>query len=438
MGKKQKRKGKEWQQVAPFSSRVLCLLTNTHAHTHTHIHIHLCVCFFSDLYDQLDALRTAVRLGYETKRTVIIPTLRMKVIERASFWTMARAYEDETVPEIPWSRLLDFEALKETFGVSVVERPGEARHLWGSEEPLAAQTDDVLRVEVIKALRPAAPMNGSWRRWWNSVQTSFSLSRPDNGLTDKKEEDPRVVHYTPTYSEFMLAQKDRHIVQCGSLSTTLFRKSLTSMAQAELYQALNTWLLVRPNQMQQLNTAAQGIVGAMGGSGAFMALGVGNKAKQNVRDMSIELLGNMPISQAVSLSLPLQSSSRLAHWLTGDQSDRRALLEACVEYRQDVDPGYPVTYVLGESVYDDQAPWIRPLFPCVFTKADMLDWRKLDYNWWDVLDTTTSLGGEEHKVWLSSILDILVASQGKLFYIFYFSLLSGEQRLITVLQPIHF
>ncbi|ORZ00894.1 hypothetical protein BCR43DRAFT_485994 [Syncephalastrum racemosum] len=337
----------------------------------------------------------------------------MKAIERAPFWTVARAYEDETVSEIPWSRLLDFEALKETFGVSIVERPGEARHLWGSEEPLAAQTDDVLRVEVIKSFRPVAPMNGSWRRWWGSLQTSFSLSTSDAALTGK-EGDPGVVHYTPTYSQFMLIQKDRHIVQCGSLSTTLYRKSLQSLAQAELYQALNTWLLARPNKMQQLNDAAQGIIEAMGGSGAFMALGVGDKAKRNVRELSIELLGNMPISQAVSASLPLQSSSSLAHWLTGDQSDRRALLDACVAYRQDVDPGYPVTYLLGESVYDDHARWMRPLFPCVFTRADMLEWKKLDYGWWNVLDATSSANGEE-KVWLSSVLDILVASQAYSF-----------------------
>ncbi|KAI9301376.1 hypothetical protein BJ944DRAFT_290998 [Cunninghamella echinulata] len=132
-----------------------------------------------------------------------------------------------------------------------------------------------------------------------------------------------------------------------------------------------------------------------------------------VNAIVFEILGDMPINQAVSASFPIQPSSLLEQLNNKNDNNNGSndveLLQACVDYRINIDPLYPIVYLVTDIPWDSNI--LKPLndfFPCLFTKNDFKKWNIIQTGWalnnkmglYDVVD---------YDEILSPFLDILIA-----------------------------
>ncbi|CAO3618533.1 unnamed protein product [Cunninghamella blakesleeana] len=133
-----------------------------------------------------------------------------------------------------------------------------------------------------------------------------------------------------------------------------------------------------------------------------------------INSIVFEILGDMPINQAVSASFPIQPSTLLDE-LNNKSNDINnnknsiELLNACVDYRLNIDPLYPIVYLVTDIPWDSNI--LKPLndfFPCLFTKNDFKKWNIIQTGWasndkvglYDVVD---------YDEILSPLLDMLIA-----------------------------
>jgi hypothetical protein len=239
------------------------------------------------------------------------------------------------------------------------------------------------------------------------------------------------------------ALKHRQYIQFGALSSTPRYQVHATSAQADLRQALSHSLFVRPDQMKPLQQQADRVIETLGGTDNFgtLILNLGKVVETDGRvnttqgkltmdeldvatqrvlmdTVVMELFGDVPINHAVAAALPVKPDSSLATVLSQqhEQVDRQQLLNACLEYRHRYDEQYPIYYFASDHI---PVPALRPdiygpllsHFPCLFTKADMKQWGKLDLKNWTGAFLQDQ--GVDAEAMLSPILDILIAGQGK-------------------------
>lgn len=367
----------------------------------------------SNFFEQQESFRAAIRLGYDTNRTVIAPHLRLgDDVPRTSFIDLAIAYTPcITCVEIPWSSLYDLSPLEKEFGIRIVERAG---HGWGKQETwLNGQVESIAHVEVGRARK---------QKWTEAVYQWIRT--------------PRRMRRIHSLSELKALQEQ--IVYCGSLSGSSLRKDLSkSESQVLLHQEMMTRIMSRPRGIESIAQAADRIVDSLGGANNFSGLAIHMKeyvrhGKDNadispkayqkaVKELILEMYGNIPLNEAVSASMPIEGESTLQLVIAENihVRDRKILLDACLDYRRKMDPQYPIFYLFSGVtdilVYDA----LSEFFPCTFSMQDMLDFRVIDDNWSD------------HPSLFLPILDILIASQGKFQHVSRYNLLSRPNSVLN-------
>ncbi|KAG2228196.1 hypothetical protein INT45_009243 [Circinella minor] len=337
----------------------------------------------------------AVRLAYETNRTVVAPPLRL-------------VYDNDTRIQFPWSQLFDFKPIEEAFGIRVVDRPLPLPRSYDRLEEDRVQKNEIWpaeyyeRVDITQneRLQQQKPVN-DW--------SSSSFMQWVQNITKSVVPPPVVPRTRSIFILEELKELENPYVHCHALSSWMFRKSLDAIdQQVQLNLALTTNMLTRPDKVVPMTNAAKAIVRELGGVGKFSGLtvhmdqmvpqgqadkwlfgddnsdddneqGVGEedkkynvtaasllmkqRRKDAMKDAALELFSSMPINQAVSAALPIQPSplrDYLEEQKTHDQQqekeeseqhtstplDRRRLLNVCKDYRRHIDSKFPVIYLM--------------------------------------------------------------------------------------------
>lgn len=424
-----------------------------------------------DFTDQHEAFRNALRLGQELNRTVIAPMLRLgRPLHWQSFEKLTEAYAQDKRQqqqachntaspatclqrlnewtEIPWSSLFDLEAITDEFGISIIERT--SGHGWGINETAHQVKDsisDVVVLDVMTFIENATFHNSNNNNQGSKIkklggflgrQFSIVNQQPRQQIDGNKPFLKTVIH-----AHQWPALRHRQYIQFGALSSTPRYQVHATVAQVNFRKALSHSLFVRPDQMKPLQQQADRVIETLGGADNFstLILNLGKVIESDGRinktqgkfamddldattqrelmdTVVLEVFGDVPINQAVSAALPVKPDSNLATVLSQQQqrTDRKQLLDACLDYRHQYEEQYPIYYLVSDHI---PTPALRPdiygpllsHFPCLFTKDDLKQWGKLDLKSWTfALSQDQGIDGE---AMLSPILDILIAGQGK-------------------------
>ncbi|CAO3691201.1 unnamed protein product [Rhizopus stolonifer] len=440
----------------------------------------------SDFPEQQECFRNGIRLALETNRTIIAPLLRInKAYPWMPFEALAKRYEaqdkrslreacernqknwqTELEPcedlnewtEIPWSSLMDLEAIKRDFGVRIIER--RQGHGWGIHESALderIEPEDVAIVDVMSFRENGTDWEHVDPAMEALKQKKTSLFGWIQNLGRSEEILSEPLKYV--FHEDQLKELDVKIIQFGALSSAARYATPPSEIQLDLRRSMMRTHFNVPDQLERLSTQANKIVSALGGqfeystlilnlaqlvaldarAGTIQYLEVDGKkqpmtstkgiedlddqAKKELMDaLVLEIFGDIPINQAVSAAMPIKTS-KLSSFLKGrkfpikETSERRQLLEACVDYHKHVEKRYPVYFLISDM---DIAPESRPdifgplldMFPCTFSKQDMLNMGIQTENWSN--GQVGLLDNVDYEKLLQPLLNILVAGKGKI------------------------
>ncbi|ORZ12632.1 hypothetical protein BCR42DRAFT_453343 [Absidia repens] len=289
------------------------------------------------------------------------------------------------------------------------------------------------------------------RHWWHWIKSTFQ----------QQKQHPS--HHLPLahrfVSSFSLQKLDARLIQFGSLAQNSV--ILTSKSDEEVRLMDNVAKRMVPNRLLSLKLAANNIVDMLGGSQGFTSfhlhletliqrevslLETGNELLMDEPDTAtnatlspdtndgsqldsdtflemmnaivFELLGDIPINQAVSVALPIQPS-RLQDYLASNNNDDNngsQLLDACVDYRNSVDRRYPVVYFVTDDMDISDRANLEPLlkfFPCLFTRNDLWKMNPTLPRWSSSLDRDVGMDNKlvDYDELLGPFLDILVADE---------------------------
>ncbi|KAG0175746.1 hypothetical protein DFQ28_003224 [Apophysomyces sp. BC1034] len=382
-----------------------------------------------DYVQQHDQLRNAIRLALETNRTIIAPRLRMgSSYDWAPFSLLAKHYEaqDKTIlrrlcqfdssdwrtelepcstlndwTEINWSSLYDLELLRKRFKVQIVEREGYG---WGTHESWlgGVQPSDVVVVDATSFLSNGTKWEHeevgdqwrmwNWMRWFEESDEEASLKLTEPLTTNVVRGD-------------ILRAIDAKIIQFGALSSGLRYPITPSKPMAALSRAMTRWAFVSPNQFKPAANTANNIINTLGGPSGYSSLHINvaqlvantqedgmsldqfnaDMQKEMMDSVVLEVFGDIPINQAVSAAMPLKPSPLLDFLHNGTVvGDRRQLLEACIDYRRNIEQRYPIYYLVTDSPPETHPDLFKPLlefFPCTFTMSDMIVWQVVNRTW---------------------------------------------------------
>lgn len=378
--------------------------------------------------------------------------------------------------EVPWSTLFDLTPLTKKFKIRIIERT--EGHGWGINEPSLLHLQ--LKDSDITILDPNSfPSNGSdWnsaqkldqQRVMSNKNFNFFSGFNRNKPTTEYEESLKLKGPLKNLvTAKQLGEIKEKYIQFGTLVYGLRFETSKTKQQITMAKALKTNTFVTPNQLEKLNDITQSIVHTLGGTSKFNMIHMNietitkielqnqimlkkeaaeiegkkfvNKIVQFYPDGSPyskldlliqldnqtqtdlmaslvrELHGDMPINQAISAVLPFKESILKKLMLTKPIRDRKALLDACVDYKKKHDSRYPI-YYLQNDVYSDitQHPELfNPLlkiFPCTFTINDICNWGVVERKWaegiFEKMDHDV-----DYELILSQVLEILIARKGK-------------------------
>ncbi|CAO3677454.1 unnamed protein product [Rhizopus stolonifer] len=368
---------------------------------------------------------------------------------------------------IPWSSVMDLESIKRDFGVRIIERT--QGHGWGVHESALGgniHPDDVTVVDVMsfkengtdwEHVDPAMEALKKKKQpgIYNWIQSTFLNQKDD----EKLKEPLKFV-----FNEDQLRALDTKIVQFGALNSAARYATPPTEIQMTLRKSMMKTHFNVPDQMDTLTNQANKIVHALGGrfeystlilnlaqlvaldarAGSIQNLAVDGKkvtesettgpssmedldkqAKKDLMDaLVLEIFGDIPINQAVSAAMPIKPS-KLHSFLNGrpfpitEASQRRQLLDACVDYHKNVERRYPVYYLISDM---DISPESRPdifgplldMFPCVFSKQDMLNWG-IQTEYWSHKQPGLSDSVNYEKLF-QPLLNILITGKGYSFF----------------------
>ncbi|OAD80343.1 hypothetical protein PHYBLDRAFT_160992 [Phycomyces blakesleeanus NRRL 1555(-)] len=422
----------------------------------------------SDFARQHRAFRNAMRIGYATKRTVIAPMLRLgKHHNWTPFEEAARLYEAqdknllrricateeqtneswrtklepcETMhewTEVPWSSIFDLAPFKTEFNITILERVDG--HGWGTHESVLGRipSEDVVVVDPLSfetngtewdTTTKKPPVKKTW------YQRMFAKPVPQGRRQLKRVMKP-----------YQIDAIKHRFIQFGDISSSGRFQTRSSPGQTTLNRAMMKHLFLAPDQLKGLKVEADKVIATLGGPEGFNSLHLSlNKLvamdsrftsrslevsvadldawerKELMNSVMLELVGDIPIDQAVSAAMPIRPSWLKEIFNTQNMTvmNRRPMLDACLEYRQSVDPHYPIHYLVND-VGDPEAHigLFRPLFelfPCTFSLYEINQWRITDMSWTrlhpELKDTV------DYATMFEPILDILVASKGYSFF----------------------
>ncbi|CAO3596725.1 unnamed protein product [Absidia cylindrospora] len=301
--------------------------------------------------------------------------------------------------------------------------------------------------------QPLSASESKTRHWWHWIKSTFH-----------QQERHLSHHRLPLAHRFVsslsLQKLDARLIQFGSLAQNSV--ILTSKSDEEVRLMDNVAKRMVPNRLLSLKLAADNIVDMLGGSQGFTSfhlhlktliqrevslLQAGNELLMDEPDTAtnatlspdnndgfqldsdtflemmnaivFELLGDIPINQAVSVALPIQPS-RLQDYLTNnknnDDNDGSQLLDACVDYRKSVDRRYPVVYFVTDDMDISDRASLAPLlkfFPCLFTRNDLWKLNPVQPRWTSSLDNGVGMDDKlvDYDELLGPFLDILVADE---------------------------
>lgn len=376
--------------------------------------------------------------------------------------------------EIPWSSIMDLEVIKKEYGIRIIERT--QGHGWGTHESALGgniHPDDVAIVDVMtfkengtdwehpdaEAALKQQTKQQSPSRFTNWIQSHLG--------TAKKEEKPaNPLKYV--FSVDQLHAIDAKILQFGALNSAARYATTQNEIQADLRKALMKTRFVVPDNLAQLTAQSSKIVDALGGrfqystlilnlaklvaldarAGTIQHLAVdsdilkkededkivangpatmedlGEPSRKELMDaVVLEIFGDIPINQAVSAGMPIRPSKLatvLSNGITNAANDRRQLLEACVDYHKNIEQRYPIYYLMNDM---GVAPETRPdifgplleMFPCVFSKADMMNWG-IQTDKWALGQPGLTDPNVNYEKLFQPLLDILIAGKGKLIH----------------------
>ncbi|ORZ21316.1 hypothetical protein BCR42DRAFT_191256 [Absidia repens] len=375
--------------------------------------------------------------------------------------------------EIPWSSFFDLKAISAEFGIPVIERlHGHGLGLEETAEDVREPITDVVVVDVLTFVENSTFIKQRQSQWHGFYSSDDNDSKGKWGGFLGRQVSQRIVNQpnqqqhqkqpTPLKTVIQAQQWDalaqRQYIQFGALSSTARYQVHSTIQQMDLRKALNRHLLVTPNQMAPLQQQADQVVTALGGEQHFSSLKL-NFAKvialdarmkhdmhgttmETMDDLDaqmqkelmdavvLEVFGDIPINQAVSAAMPVKSNSDLSLVLSQQQQqqqssssyiNRQKLLDACIDYRQNIEEQYPIYYLVSDHI---PSPSSRPdiygpllsFFPCLFTKSDMKQWGKLDMSTWISSHPYLQDRGVDYEKMLDPMLDILIAGRGYSFF----------------------
>lgn len=364
--------------------------------------------------------------------------------------------------EIPWSSIMDLKTIKREYGIRIIERT--QGHGWGIHESALNEKirpEDVAIVDVMTYKE-----NGTnWERIDTEKQeikeNKFTSWIQQNFLATKEERLSEPLKYVLT--EDKLLEIDAKIIQFGALSSAARYATSTSEIQLDLRKAMMKSRFNVPNQLTTMTKQANDIVNALGGkfqystlilnlsklvaldarAGTIQNLSVdGPHTKQvnhdqqpnSMEDLNqeaknelmeavvLEIFGDIPINQAISAAMPIKPDTKLSELLkrTGktihSTTERRELLDACVDYHKNVETRYPVYYLMNDM---GVAPETRPdifepltnMFPCIFSTADMKKWG-IQSDTWAKDELQLNDPNVNYEILFQPLLDILIAGKG--------------------------
>ncbi|KAI8330925.1 hypothetical protein BD560DRAFT_494192 [Blakeslea trispora] len=366
--------------------------------------------------------------------------------------------------EIPWSSIMDLEKIKHEYGIRIIERT--RGHGWGVHETALDETiepEDVAIVDVMTYKEngtdwehPDPYQKTTWSGW---LQTHFKEAKPTEPLKFVLE------------TERLNAIEAKYI-QFGALSSAArYPTTITEKSQA-LRKAMMKNRFNVPDNLAALTAESNKIVNALGGrfqystlifnlsqlvtmdarAGTLQRLAMDGKAltkqqedalvaqgphqmedlsekarKELMEAVTLEIFGDIPINQAVSAAMPIQPDTPLSNLLKSasfsntNSKDRRQLLEACVDYHKHIEQRYPIYYLVSDM---DVAPETRPdifgplleMFPCVFSKSDMLQWGIQNKQWSANQPNLLNDPHLNYEALFQPFLDILIAGKGYSFF----------------------
>ncbi|KAL0095139.1 hypothetical protein F4703DRAFT_1822424 [Phycomyces blakesleeanus] len=259
--------------------------------------------------EQHESLRNAIRIAFETNRTIIAPSLRLgKVHGWAPFSVLAKHYEAQDKKElhrlctagegsthwrtllepcatlndwteIKWSSLFDLDELNKRHGIRVIERDG---HGWGTEESALGGRIDPLDVMVVDTMTffnngteweitDEEDTASSWQalNWAQSHLNSFrNILKGSEGVSTTGKPLSRILRHNK------LRAINERVLQFGSLAFALRYETSSDSRQATLRLQMSKDLFVVPNKMPVVTAASEEIIMKMGGKGAFSVLHV--------------------------------------------------------------------------------------------------------------------------------------------------------------------
>ncbi|KAI8881614.1 hypothetical protein K501DRAFT_274477 [Backusella circina FSU 941] len=245
-----------------------------------------------DLASQHEAVRNAFRIALETKRTLILPQLRLGAHSSwEPFPVLQKKYEEEDKQkleeeckvadsnlcstlndwiEVPWSTFFDLRAIEKKFHIRIKER--EQGHGWGVHDPSAQnmKSSDVVVIDPT-----SFPSNGSdWDPISAKVNTksSFFTKWFRKTLTEEEKSISLKSSLTKIVRANQLARRKERYIQFGSLLYGLRFQTSPSKAQNDLHKALMTDTFVSPNRLQLTNEISRKIITALGGPDAYSVL----------------------------------------------------------------------------------------------------------------------------------------------------------------------
>ncbi|KAI7870466.1 hypothetical protein BDF14DRAFT_1879425 [Spinellus fusiger] len=371
--------------------------------------------------------------------------------------------------EIPWSTLFDIELLYQHFGIRVVERDG---HGWGREESALGGHVSASEIAIVDTMTFST--NGTALEHTETVKPRWIFSwrhsgeeAQANGSKDREAMFTLTKPLSRVFRSYQLAAlQHQRLVQFGSLAFSMRYETTTNQQQAALRYGLSSHVFVRPDRLSVLKETAHAIVMRMGGANRFSVLHINlshlaatesqyaddlkkkgystvieqeekereegkslfhllseEKKKEMMAAVVLQVSGEIPIDQAISAAMPLESSQLLTllqqKHLHGIVGSRKEWLEACVDYHRIIDSRYPVYYLVNDGMHEPNThpDFLKPLtdtFPCTFSKSDMLrmgiintTWTHRQPGWLDTVDYEDLLG---------PVVDILIAGKAYSFF----------------------
>ncbi|KAI8364611.1 hypothetical protein BD560DRAFT_402870 [Blakeslea trispora] len=263
-----------------------------------------------DFATQHEAVRNAFRIALETKRTLILPHIRLgkREIPWAPFPILQKYYESQDKDvlklacakkhtnwytqyqpcrdlnqwiELPWSSLFDLKAVTDQFDIRIIERSWD--HGWGVHEAklshIGLTQDDVIVVDA-----NSFPSNGSDWELKQQISVDNLVEEAEQSMTLKAPLKNLVT------SDQLLKLKQKY-VQFGSLVFGLRYQTTLTKQQVALQKALRSTVFTSPNQYNIINNVAHQITQALGGTGKF-----------NVVHMNLETILKVELQNRASMS----------------------------------------------------------------------------------------------------------------------------------------